>query len=71
MTTFALGFIFFMSFTLLVGIGAMVLVSFDAESSASTMPETPQTTYTIRQIDTNCIETVAADGTVQRWHKAA
>lgn len=75
MTVFAMGFIFIMIFTLLVGIGAMVFLSFDAvgsDNSSATIHNTTQRLYKIvRQVNTNTIETVDGHGTIQRWERSA
>lgn len=71
MTVFAMGFIFIMIFTVLVGIGAVVFISFDAEASknpSNTPPILSDELYDIvRQVNTNTIETVDTSGIVQTW----
>jgi hypothetical protein len=71
MTAYAMGFIFVMSFTVMVGIGAVIFISFDAKASAN--PKAPAKTTTqrlyniVRRINTETIETVDTTGTVQQW----
>ena len=75
MTAYALGFIFIMSFTVMVGIGALIFISFDAKASANpqaTAKTTTQRLYNIvRRVNTETIETVDASGTVQQWTRSA
>jgi len=75
MTVFAMGFIFIMVFTVLVGIGAAIFISFDAEASQNPA-EVAKLTSTglydiVRRVNTNTIETVDAAGMVQRWERSA
>lgn len=74
MTIFAIGFIFIMVFTLLLGIGAAIFVSFDADGSqnpVSTVTSTTGHLYDIvRRVNTNTIETVDTAGMVQRWERS-
>lgn len=74
MTIFAMGFIFIMIFTVLVGIGAVVFISFDGEVTrypAGTANATTTRLYDIvRHVNTNTIETVDASGSVQRWERS-
>ncbi len=71
MTVFAMGFVFIMIFTVLVGIGAVVFISFDAEASqnpSNSHQTLPDELYDIvRQVNTNTIETVDTSGIVQTW----
>lgn len=71
MTVFAMGFVFIMIFTVLVGIGAVVFISFDAEASqnpSNSHQALPDELYDIvRQVNTNTIETVDTSGIVQTW----
>ena len=75
MTVFAMGFVFIMVFTLLVGIGAAVFISFDADGSQNPVSTAKATTgrlYDIvRRVNTNTIETVDTAGMVQRWERSA
>ncbi|MEM9951869.1 MAG: hypothetical protein AAF846_09730 [Chloroflexota bacterium] len=75
MTVFAMGFIFIMIFTLLIGIGAVIFLSFDATASENlpkTVHKTTQQLYAVvRQVNTNTIETVDGQGTIQRWERSA
>jgi hypothetical protein len=69
-----MGFIFIMTFTMMVGIGAVIFISFDAKASANpTSPakSTTQRLYNIvRRVNTETIETVDASGTVQQWTRS-
>lgn len=67
MTVFAMGFVFIMIFTVLVGIGAVIFISFDAKTSKN--PQTlPDEIYNIvRRVNTNTIETVDESGSIQTW----
>lgn len=68
MTTFAIGFIFIMIFTVFVGIGAIVFISFDASPSQNTAKLSQDDPYnSVRQLNTNTIETVDIAGSVQIW----
>ena len=71
MTIFAMGFLFIMDFTVLVGVGAMVFLSFDSEpSKANTVSKKLATTRlfeAVRRVNTSTIETVDKAGTVQHW----
>ena len=70
MTAYAMGFFLVMSFTVMVGIGAVIFISFDAKPSAN--PKAPAKTTTqrlyniVRRINTETIETVDAAGTVPK-----
>ncbi len=71
MTVFVAGFIFIMVFTVLVGIGAAIFISFDAEASqnpADVAKMAKTGLYDIvRRVNTRTIETVDSAGMVQRW----
>lgn len=74
MTVFAIGFLFIMIFTVLVGIGAVVFISFDAEASQNphAQPALSDELYNIvRQVNTNTIETVDTSGIVHTWIRSA
>jgi hypothetical protein len=75
MTAYAMGFIFIMSFTVMVGIGAVIFISFDAKGSANpkaVAKTTTQRLYNIvRRVNTETIETVDASGAVQQWTRSA
>ena len=74
MSAYAMGFIFVMSFTVMIGIGAIIFISFDAKASAN--PKTPVKSTTqrlyniVRRINTETIETVDSAGTVQQWTRS-
>lgn len=74
MSAFIIGFIFVMLFMLLLGVGAVLFISFDA--TASKNPVTPAKTATqrlyniVRRVNTETIETVDAAGSVQRWTRS-
>ena len=68
MTTFAIGFVFIMIFTVLVGLGAVIFISFDASPSERPSNVSQNDPYNIvRQVNTNTIETVDMAGGVQTW----
>ena len=68
MTIFAIGFVFIMVFTVLVGIGAIAFISFDASPSERPSKVSQDDPYNIvRQVNTNTIETVDMAGGVQTW----
>ena len=75
MTVYAMGFIFVMSFTVMIGIAAVVFISFDAKASAN--PKAPAKTTTqrlyniVRRINTETIETVDSTGTIQQWTRSS
>jgi uncharacterized membrane protein len=74
MTIFAMGFLFIMVFTLLVGVGAMVFISFDsAPSSNQALAKKNATTRlfeAVRRINTTTIQTVDKAGAVQEWTRS-
>ncbi|GAB5491123.1 MAG: hypothetical protein Phog2KO_13380 [Phototrophicaceae bacterium] len=68
MTLFAIGFVFIMIFTVLVGIGAVIFISFDASPSERPSKVSQDDLYNIvRQVNTNTIETVDMAGSIQTW----
>ncbi len=71
MTVFAMGFVFIMIFTILVGIGAVIFISFDAETSKNPSNAShilsDELYDIVRQVNTNTIETVDTSGSVQTW----
>lgn len=75
MTAYAMGFIFIMSFTAMVGIGAVIFISFDAKASANPQSSTKTSTQhlynIVRRINTETIETVDTAGTIQQWTRSA
>ena len=75
MTAYAMGFIFIMSFTIMVGIGAVIFISFDAKASANPTTRAKSTTQRlyniVRRVNTETIETVDTNGTVQQWTRSA
>jgi hypothetical protein len=73
MTIFAMGFLFIMIFTVLVGVGAMFFLSFDSEGSKNSTSKKNATTRlfeAVRRINTSTIETVDKSGNVQEWKKS-
>jgi hypothetical protein len=73
MSAYAMGFTFIMLFTMLVGVAAVIFISFDAKASKNPqMPTTTQNRYSIvRRINTETIETVDATGSIQQWTRSA
>jgi hypothetical protein len=74
MSIFAMGFLFIMIFTLLVGVGAMVFLSFDSEPSKNQSSikknATTRLFEAVRRVNTSTIETVDKSGTVQEWKRS-
>lgn len=73
MSIFAMGFLFIMIFTLFVGVGAMVFLSFDSEPSQNSTVKKNATTRlfaVVRRINTTTIQTVDKAGTVQEWKRS-
>lgn len=74
MTLFSIGFIFIMFFTILVGVAAMIFLSFDAESSPNKAIVAKKTTQKlfdiVRRVNTETIETVDSSGSVQQWTRS-
>jgi len=74
MTLFSIGFIFIMIFTVVVGVSAMIFLSFDAESSSSKAIVAKKTTQKlfdiVRRVNTETIETVDSTGSVQQWTRS-
>lgn len=69
MTAFAIGFAFMMFFVVMVGVAALVFISFDAQPQPTAHR---QPLYTaIRIIDTQEIETTDHTGNIQRWRRSA
>ena len=73
MSVFAMGFLFIMIFTLFVGVGAMVFLSFDSEPSTSSPAKKNATTRlfeVVRRVNTSTIETIDKSGAVQEWTRS-
>ena len=73
MSIFAIGFLFIMIFTLLVGVGAMFFLSFDSEASKPVTTKKNVTTRlfeVVRRVNTSTIETVDKSGAVQEWKRS-
>jgi hypothetical protein len=73
MTIFAMGFLFIMIFTVLVGVGALFFLSFDGEGSKTPTGKKNVTTRlfeAVRRVNTSTIETVDKAGNVQEWKKS-
>jgi hypothetical protein len=74
MSIFAMGFLFIMVFTLLVGVGAMIFLSFDSEPgknyTSSRKNATTRLFEAVRRVNTSTIETVDKAGTVQEWTRS-
>lgn len=71
MSAFTVGFVFMLLFTLLTGIGAVMIISFDAPRSDKPASDKLTAYRSVRHIQTDIIETVDEQGDIQRWHKAA
>lgn len=67
MSIATLGFVIILLFTLLTGLLALVVISFDAPRS----DPSPASYRSVRRVNTETIETVDSTGAVQRWHKTA
>lgn len=71
MTIFAMGFIFIMVFTVIVGVAAIVFISFDGDASQNSIgtaqPTMGHLYAIVRRVNTNTIETVDSAGMTQRW----
>jgi hypothetical protein len=73
MTIFAMGFLFIMIFTVLIGVGAMFFLSFDGEPSKQPTAKKNATTRlfeAVRRVNTSTIETVDKSGQVQEWKRS-
>lgn len=72
MSIFAMGFLFIMIFTMLVGVGAMVFLSFDGETAKQSAGKQTTTRLfeVVRRINTTTIETIDKSGTVQEWTRS-
>lgn len=73
MTIFAMGFLFIMIFTVLIGVGAMFFLSFDSEGSKQPTAKKNVTTRlfeAVRRVNTSTIETVDKSGNVQEWKRS-
>lgn len=73
MSVFAMGFLFIMIFTLFVGVGAMVFLSFDSETSPNSSVKKNATTRlfeVVRRINTTTIQTVDKAGAIQEWKRS-
>ena len=73
MTIFAMGFLFIMIFTVLIGVGAMFFLSFDSEPSKQPTAKKNVTTRlfeAVRRVNTSTIETVDKSGNVQEWKRS-
>jgi hypothetical protein len=74
MSIFAVGFLFIMIFTLLVGVGAMFFLSFDSEPSQNQTGikknATTRLFEAVRRVNTSTIETVDKAGTVHEWTRS-
>ena len=73
MTLYTIAFMFIMSFTVMIGIGAVIFISFDAKPSDN--PQSKHTTQRlyqiVRRVNTETIETVDATGSTQQWTRSA
>ena len=72
MTLYTIAFLFISLFTVMVGIGAVFFISFDAKPGDNPLPKsTTQNLYRIvRRVNTETIETVDASGSVQTWTRS-
>lgn len=69
MNPFTIGFLFILVFVILVGVAALVFLSFDAPPSANAARPSPPTFPVVRRVNTQTLETINREGVVQRWQR--
>ncbi|MAU10103.1 MAG: hypothetical protein CL607_09800 [Anaerolineaceae bacterium] len=71
MAGYIIGFLCFVAFVVLVGVLALIFISFDGPSDAKPGPIQRITGHfpAVRRINTTTIETVDQSGTVQQWQR--
>lgn len=70
MDSYIIGFLVIVSFTVLVGAGALITISFEGKHPASKAPVTGHLSAIVRRINTDTIETVDSAGNAQQWTRA-
>lgn len=71
MNPFTIGFLFIFVFVILIGVAALIFLSFDAPPSANATRPSPATFPVVRRVNTQTLETVNREGVVQRWQRSA
>jgi hypothetical protein len=70
MDSYIIGFLVIVSFTVLIGAGALITISFEGKRPASKAPVTGHLFASVRRLNTDTIETIDPSGQAQQWTRA-